>query len=104
MDAKGEEDILLEYFTRSKSCKYLNINTNKVVESVNVKVDKYFELNKERQEEEPKNYKTFMYFYEDMPIEEIVTPIAEQVSVIVKSHPTIVESHLDVELHRDAKH
>ena len=45
-----------------------------------------------------------MYHYEGMPTEEIVTPTVEQVFVIVEYHPTIAESHLDVELHRDAKH
>ncbi len=41
----------------------MNTNTKKVVESVNVKVDEYSKKNKERQEQEPKNYKTFMYYY-----------------------------------------
>ena len=41
LDAKGEEGILLEYSTRRKTFKFLNINTNKIVESVNVKVDEY---------------------------------------------------------------
>ena len=39
-----------------------------------------------------------------MPAKEIVTLVAEQVSITAKSHPTIVKSHLDVELHRDAEH
>ena len=43
LDAKGEEGILLGYFTRSKAYKCLNINTNKVVEIFNVKVDEYYE-------------------------------------------------------------
>ncbi len=46
LDAKGEEGILLGYSTRSKAYKCLNTNTNKIVESVNVKVDEYFEVNK----------------------------------------------------------
>ena len=50
LDAKGEEGILLGYSTRSKAYKCLNTNTNKIVESVNVKVDEYSKLNKERQE------------------------------------------------------
>ena len=44
LDAKGEEGILLGYSTRSKAYTCLNINTNKIVESVNVKVDKFLEL------------------------------------------------------------
>ena len=46
LDAKGEEGILLGYSIRRKSYKCLNTNTNKVVESVNVKVDEYSELHK----------------------------------------------------------
>ena len=60
LDAKGEEGILLGYSIRSKAYKCLNTNTKKIVESVNVKVDEYFEQNKERKEEEPENYKTFV--------------------------------------------
>ena len=80
------------------------MNTKKVVESVNVKVDEYSKKNKERQEEEPKNYKTFMYYYEGMSAEEIVTPTIEQVSVTVESHPTIAKSHSDAKLYRDVEH
>ena len=40
-DAKSDEGIFLGYSTRSKAYKCLNINTNKIVESVNVKVDEY---------------------------------------------------------------
>ena len=42
--AKGEEGILLGNSIRTKSYKCLNTNTNKVVESVNVKVDEYSEF------------------------------------------------------------
>ena len=41
LDAKSEECIFLVYSTRSKAYKCLNTNTNKVVESVNVKFDEY---------------------------------------------------------------
>ena len=41
LDAKSEEGIFLGYSTRSKYYKCLNINTNKVVESVNVNFDEY---------------------------------------------------------------
>ena len=40
-DAKSDEGIFLGYSTRSKAYKCLNINTNKVVESENVKFDEY---------------------------------------------------------------
>ena len=43
-DAKSDEGIFLGYSTRSKSHKCLNTNTNKVVESANVKFDEYIEV------------------------------------------------------------
>ena len=52
LDAKTEEGILLGYSTRSKTFKCLNTNTNKIVESVNVKVDEYLELHKVEHKEE----------------------------------------------------
>ena len=54
IDAKSEEGIFLGYSIRSKVYKCLNTNTNKIVESVNVKVDEYSKLNEERQVQEPK--------------------------------------------------
>ena len=44
LDAKSEEGIFLGYSTRSKSYKCLNINTNNIVESANVKFDEYPEV------------------------------------------------------------
>ena len=44
LDAKREESIFLRYSTRSKAYKCLNTNTNKVVESANVKFDEYIEV------------------------------------------------------------
>ena len=66
LDEKSEEGIFLGYSTRSKSYKYLNNNTNKVVESANVKFDEYTEIDEDEQKKEPENYKTFMYYYEDI--------------------------------------
>ena len=40
-DTKSEESIFLGYSIRSKAYKCLNTNTNKVVESTNVKFDEY---------------------------------------------------------------
>ena len=50
------------------------------------------------------DYKTFMYYYEGMPTKEPMTFAAKQVFVTVGSHPTVVESHSDTELHTDVKH
>ena len=41
LDAKSDEGIFLGYSTKSKAYKCLNSNTNKVVESANVKVDEF---------------------------------------------------------------
>ena len=68
-DAKSDEGIFLGYSTRSKAYKCLNTNTNKIVESANVNFDEHAEV----QIEEPKRleeYRTFVYSYEGMPIEE----------------------------------
>ena len=40
--AKSDEGILIGYSTKSKAYKCLNSNTNKVVESANIKVDEFF--------------------------------------------------------------
>ena len=44
LDEKSEEGIFLCYSIRSKAYKCLNSNTNKVVESENVKFDEYTKL------------------------------------------------------------
>ena len=44
LDAKSEEGIFLGYSTRIKAYKCLNTNTDKVVESANVKCDEYIEV------------------------------------------------------------
>ena len=43
-DTKSDEGIFLGYSTRSKACKCLNTNTNKIVESANVNFDKHIEV------------------------------------------------------------
>ena len=43
-DGKSEEGIFLSYSTRRKYYKCLNVNTNKVVESTNVKFDELAEV------------------------------------------------------------
>ena len=72
LDAKSEEGIFLGYSTRSKDYKCLNTNTNKVVESENVKFDEYIEVHEDEPMKKPKEYKSFVYFYEDMPSNECV--------------------------------
>lgn len=66
LDAKSEEGIFLGYSTRSKSYKCLNTNTKKVVESPNVKFDEYIEVHEDETKKEPKNYRIFMYYYEEL--------------------------------------
>ena len=43
-DAKSDEGIFFGYSTRRKAYKCLNTNTNKIVETVNVKVDEYSKI------------------------------------------------------------
>ena len=57
---KSEEYIFLGYSTRSKAYKCLNTNTNKVVESANVKFDEYTEVYEVEPMKEPKEYKSFV--------------------------------------------
>ena len=73
LDAKSEEGIFLGYSTRSKAYKCLNTNTNKVVESANVKFDEYTEVYEAEPMKELEEYKSFVYFYEGMPTEEDAT-------------------------------
>ena len=63
---KSDEGIFLGYSTRSKAYKCLNINTNKVVESANVKFDELVEIQNTENTKKIEEYKTFVYFYEGM--------------------------------------
>lgn len=56
LDAKSEKGIFLGYSTRSKAYKCLNSNTNKIVESANVRIDEFVELHGD--EDKRKNQKT----------------------------------------------
>ena len=69
---KNEEGIFLGYFKRNKAYKCLNTNTNKVVESENMKFDEYTEVHEAESMKEKKEYKSFVYFYEGVPTEEDV--------------------------------
>ena len=64
LDAKSDECIFLGYSTKRKGYKCLNSNTNKVVESANVKVVEYAEKNEVECKTEPKYYITFIYVNE----------------------------------------
>ena len=72
LDTKSEEGIFLGYSTRSKAYKCLNTNTNKVMESANVNFDEYTEVYEAEPMEELEEYRSFIYFYEGIPIEEDV--------------------------------
>ena len=67
-DAKSDEGIFLGYSNRSKAYKCLNTNTNKIVESANVKFDEHAEVHVEELKRLD-DYITFVYSYEGMPIE-----------------------------------
>lgn len=47
LDAKSDEGIFLGYSTKRKAYKCLNSNTNKIVESSNLRVDEFIEKNEE---------------------------------------------------------
>ena len=64
-DVKSDEGIFLGYSTKRKAYKCLNSNTNKVVESVNVKIDEFVERRDTACKEEPKDYSTFIYVDDD---------------------------------------
>ena len=61
LDAKSDEGIFLGYSTKGKAYKCLNSNTNKVVESANMKIDEFIESSDLTCIEEPKDYSTFIY-------------------------------------------
>ena len=78
-DAKSDEGIFLGYSTRSKDYKCLNTNTNKVVESVNAKFDEHEKAQDNASIKKPKEYKSFVYFYEGMTTqEEVANKIGNQ--------------------------
>ena len=71
-DPKCDEGIFLGYSTRSKAYKCLNYNTKKVVQSANVNFDEHVEVQENESTKKPKEYKSFVYFYEGMSNEEDV--------------------------------
>jgi hypothetical protein len=91
-DAKSTEGIFLGYSTRSKAYKCLNIDTNKVVESANVNFDEYAEVQVESTKE-PEQYKSFIYFYEGMPNEEITAnPVGNQQQISITAESQLVNA------------
>ena len=67
LDAKSDEDIFLGYSTKRKASKCLNYNTNKVVESANVRVGEFAEKGDASLNEELEDYSTFIYVDDDSP-------------------------------------
>ena len=67
LDAKSYEGIFLGYSTKSKAYKCLNSNTNKVVESANVRVDEFEERGDTSCNKDPEDYNTFIYVDDDAP-------------------------------------
>ena len=105
-DAKSNEGIFLRYSTRSKAYKCLNTNTSKIVESENIKFDEHIEVHHDESIKRPEEYKSFVYFYEGMPIEEDFidqVEIQQQVLVIVESWPMNTEQNSSTKLHLDVK-
>ena len=64
LDAKNDEGIFLGYSTKRKAYKCLNSNTNKVLESANMKVDEYTKNNEVVCNKKLADYKSFTYFDE----------------------------------------
>ena len=59
-DVKGDEGIFLGYSCKSKAYKYLNLSTNKIIESAHVRIDEFVEKSKEERRKEPKAYEKFI--------------------------------------------
>ena len=66
------------------------------MESANVKIDEYTKIHEDEQKKEPKNYKTFMYYYEGMSSN---TDDTENQATIQQELVTFESHTMDVELH-----
>ena len=64
-DVKGDEGIFLGYSSRSKSYKYLNFSTHKIIESAHVKVNEFVEKTEEESKKELEDYRRFVYIGHD---------------------------------------
>ena len=79
----------------------INNNTKKVVENANVKFDEYTKEHEDEPKKEPKNYRTFMYYYEDMSVDDDNSTnqvVNQQESMIVESCTMEVELLSGLEL------
>ena len=61
-DVKGDEGIFLGYSYRSKAYKCLNFSIHKIIKSSHVRIDEFVEKSKEESNNEPKNYRRFVYY------------------------------------------
>ena len=74
------------------------------METAKVNFDEYTEVHGDEPIKRPEEYKSFVYFYEGMPIEEDSSnqvKIQQQVSVTVKSQIVNVKLHSDAKLQNE---
>lgn len=64
LNAKSDESIFLGHSTKRKAYRCLSSNTNKIMESANVRVDEFAEKNVEQCKKEPEDYISFVHIYE----------------------------------------
>ena len=92
---KSDEGIFLGYSTRSKAYKCLNVNTNKIVESKNVKFDELAKVQNVESTKKTEEYKTFVYLYESMPNEgEVANQNVNQQQTLVSTNSQMVNDEL----------
>ena len=61
-DTRSEEGVFLSYWTKRKAYKCQNLKKNKMIDSENVKVDKFSEYNEEHNIIKPEEYNELIYF------------------------------------------
>ena len=61
-DVKGNEGIFLGYSYKSKSYKYLNFSTYKIIGSAHVRIDEFVEKSEEERKIELEDYKKIIYY------------------------------------------
>ena len=66
LDAKSYEGIFLGYSNKSKTYTCLNLSTHKVIESAHVKIDEFVERSEEKSSKEPKEYRNFFFYEEEL--------------------------------------
>ena len=96
LDGKSDEGIFLGYSTKSKAYKCLNSNTNKIVESENVRVDEFVEKNEAECKKELKDYNFFfVYVYEGkpstMPKYEILVEVIQIEDIVESKQSSVIE-------------